>query len=134
MRSGVAKIIRIGIICQRCHSIHHWGLTQQLVAEGRISRQDERALIKHFLTVNGCKRKDFDRHVDESFRRWDERNEKTWRVDWGDFLGAIRQAKAARSLWRKRHPKATRVKEAGWKVLKTIRLRDLVRVQPSSRR
>lgn len=98
-RESVAKLIRVEPVCAKCHAVHHWGRTKQLAARGAIEHSRYLALRKHFRTVNRCSQRDMDRHIDRSFRIWHTRNERNWRVDWGDFAPLIREAEAARAAW-----------------------------------
>ena len=103
-RVSIAKLLRVEIVCQKCHLLNHWGRTAQLIAEGKIERTGYLALRKHFRTVNNCGQEEFDRQREESLAIHQERSAKEWRVDWGKFKPALAEAKAAREEWAKQPP------------------------------
>jgi len=98
-RSGVARLLKVNAICVFCHSIQHWGMTQELIRQGVLSVADERRLIAHFVKVNRCEREAFYRHVVRAFAQHRQRSRKKWKIDWGQFGSAIAEAKAARERW-----------------------------------
>lgn len=98
----VAKLLRVEIICRKCHDIHHWGLTKTLIAFGSISHVGHMALRKHFRTVNRCSASDFARHEAAAFRVWRRQSKRRWTIDWGEFSLSVKTAKAARRAWSKR--------------------------------
>jgi hypothetical protein len=95
----VAKLIRVELVCEKCHHIKHWGQ-----ALGVISHNGLLALRKHFRTVNKCRQEDFDRHFERSQAIWRSRSAKMWRVDWGEFEPLIKEAQAEREAWAARNP------------------------------
>jgi hypothetical protein len=103
-KQSIAKLVRVEMICQKCHNINHWGLTTILLAAGYIGNEGFLGLRKHFRTVNNCQQKDFDRHIEISFAVHRRRSSKKWRVDWGDFKPMLAIAKAAREAWAAKNP------------------------------
>ena len=67
-------------LCPMCHHIKHIGLAQLLASQGKLNYA---SVVNHYCSINKCSRKDFEQHVDEAFRQWSARNEKTWKVDTG---------------------------------------------------
>lgn len=69
-------------LCDMCHHVKHIGLAGILASEGKL---DYNKVVEHFLKVNGCDLKTFERHQDEAFRKWEERSSQKWTVDIGKF-------------------------------------------------
>ena len=103
-RVSIAKLVRVEIICDKCHFVIYWGNTTRLVAEGKISRPAYLALRRHFRTVNKCRQQDFDRHVFESFAILALRSLRNWRIDWGRYAPAVKKAEDAKAAWAAAHP------------------------------
>ena len=95
-RRGVAKLVRVVIICRSCHQIHHWGLTTKLVAMGNMEADRLDELMEHFCKINDCKPKDFRRHMYEAQAVWTRRSELEWTVDWGPYAADVQLACEAR--------------------------------------
>lgn len=96
-KSGTAKLVRLEVICERCHYVHHWGFTQSLMAEGKMRAESVRVLIQHFANVNRCSENDFDEHVKSSEVDWKRRNKLKWRVDWGEFTKLVEGPKRGKT-------------------------------------
>ncbi len=95
-----AKLLRVEIICRRCHDIHHWGMTKILIMFGSITHAGHMGLRKHFRKVNRCTAADFEKHETAAFREWRRRSKRRWKIDWGEFAPALAIAKEARRVWR----------------------------------
>lgn len=98
-RECVAKLLRIDMVCDKCHNVMHWGSTKRLVAEGKFKPGSIAALKKHFRTVNKCRQADFDRCLARHEAVHRKRSLKEWRVDWGQFASEITKAEAGRQAW-----------------------------------
>lgn len=96
--AGLALLVGVEIICARCHSIHHWGKTKQLVDEGKMDRSRLNDLIEHFCAVNNCTREEFERHSLWAFAEFQRRNKKKWRSDFGAYSADVQLAKADREV------------------------------------
>jgi hypothetical protein len=48
----------LDLICEKCHSFHHWGRTL-----GVLSKEQQNDLIKHFIFVNQCTFEEFQEHL-----------------------------------------------------------------------
>jgi hypothetical protein len=99
---SVAQLIRVDIVCSKCHHVMHWGNTNRLFATGQLSRVALLALRAHFRHVNRCRQVDFDRHVERSNAQWRARSIREWRIDWGDFASMVAEAAAARAAYARR--------------------------------
>lgn len=69
-------------LCVMCHHCKHIGLAGILADEGKL---DYQAVVDHFCSVNGCTEADFERHREEAFAQWRERNRYAWRTDLGQY-------------------------------------------------
>jgi hypothetical protein len=98
-RESVAKLVRIDMVCRKCHDVMHWGSTTRLVAEGKFKPGSIAALKKHFRTVNQCRQVEFDRCLARHEGVWRKRSLRKWRVDWGQFETEIVKAEIGRQTW-----------------------------------
>lgn len=98
-RLSIAKLLRIEIICGKCHAVQHWGLTSNLFLHGSITPDSFRDLIRHACKVNKCKPKEFKAHVGASNIISERRSKLRWRIDWDEFKELVSDAKAARVEW-----------------------------------
>jgi hypothetical protein len=103
-RVSVAKLMGINPLCTKCHDVIHWGSTLRLAEEGKISQQAIIGLRRHFRTVNKCLQKDFDRHVAESGAIAFSRSLMNWRIDWGKYKSAVKDAAEAQAAWAAANP------------------------------
>lgn len=101
---SIAKLLRVEMVCRKCHDVKHWGSTIKLIAEGKITRAGYFGLRKHFRTVNNCQQKYFDQHIKASLALHKKRSSNEWQVDWGDFKPALAKAKTAREDWAAKNP------------------------------
>lgn len=92
-RSGIAHLIGVGMVCARCHAIHHWGSTKLLMSEGKLQGAAHDTLIAHFMKVNQCSEDDFARHEKHCVEEWERRNQLKWRIDWGELAKSIKQVR-----------------------------------------
>jgi hypothetical protein len=95
-RTGIAKLLRVEIICRDCHSIHHWGVATRLALQGLLPLDDLRRLIKHACNINGCTPRQFKRHADDAMAVWERRSALRWTIDWGPYHEDVRLAREAR--------------------------------------
>jgi hypothetical protein len=95
-KTGVAKLIRVQIICRPCHQIHHWALTVKLFAQGHIDPDYLDELVDYFCRINSCKPKDFRRHAKEALAVFKKRSDLKWTVDCGPYGRDVERACAAR--------------------------------------
>jgi hypothetical protein len=101
----VAKLLRVEIVCQKCHHVIHWGNTCRLFTEGKIKKAAILALQKHFREVNDCTQKDFAAHIESASNVHQKLSiKKKWRIDWGRFNSLVAEEKASRESWAERNP------------------------------
>jgi hypothetical protein len=95
-RTSKAKLVRVEIICRMCHFVHHFGMTMRLIPEGRMTVEGVEDVRQHFIRVNECKARDWDRHAAEASEEWRKRNAKRWTVDYGPYAEMVREVQATR--------------------------------------
>jgi hypothetical protein len=99
-RGSIAKLVRVEIVCQKCHFIKRWGQAQRVASNAGLL-----ALRRHFRKVNRCSQADFDRHLATSVATWKRRSANpNLEIDWGDFKPAVKEAAAARQKWSESNP------------------------------
>lgn len=78
----IQKLIGFIALCDMCHHVKHLGFAQILASQGKLNFED---VIKHFMKVNGCSRKDFEEYSHQVFKKWEERSQCEWKVDLGEY-------------------------------------------------
>lgn len=68
------RLVGLVAICRDCHSVIHWGRTQN-VAPSSLDR-----LREHWATVNGVPVEQFDASTDEAWDRYHQRSAIEWRL------------------------------------------------------
>lgn len=71
--SLIQKLEGMIALCPDCHMVKHFGLAQ-------IQRRGEKAL-KHFMKVNGLKKKEAEKLILKAFEIWGYRSTKKWKLD-----------------------------------------------------
>ena len=69
----IQKLLGMIALCHDCHMVKHMGFAQ-------VSGQGAQAL-KHFMKVNGLKKKYAEKHVTNCFKLWQERSQYEWKLD-----------------------------------------------------
>jgi hypothetical protein len=86
-----ARLLRLtGILalCRLCHRVKHVVRSEYLANQGRFDRE---GIVTHFMTVNGCSRAAFDRHLRErvaphlAVQEADEHGDPRWWLDLGTY-------------------------------------------------
>ena len=77
-------------LCDLCHHVKHIGLAGILASEGKL---DYESVVNHYMKVNGCDRKTFERHVDQAFAQWEDRSKHEWSVDLGEYQDMVGEHK-----------------------------------------
>ena len=75
----IQKLEGMIALCPDCHSVKHFGFAQ---ASGR----GERAM-KHLMKVNKLSRKKTERYLQDVFKQWFERSQKSWKLDISHLSG-----------------------------------------------
>ncbi len=74
----VQRLAGFQLLCATCHSIKHFGLTQNLAAEGKINLKP---ITTHFCKVNNCTFQDLKNHWRSTYERWKQRSQHQWTQD-----------------------------------------------------
>lgn len=81
-RRHIQKLIGFIALCDMCHHVKHIGLAGILAKEGKL---DYGAVIDHFMKVNNCDKKTFEKHIERAFSQWRERSKYDWQADLGEY-------------------------------------------------
>lgn len=69
----IQKLEGMIALCPDCHMVKHIGLAQ-------MQNKGVQAL-KHLMKINGFKKKEAEKYIENSFIKWAERSEKQWKLD-----------------------------------------------------
>lgn len=69
----IQKLEGMIALCPDCHMVKHIGYAQ---TQGRGDRA-----LKHFMKINGLKKKTAEKCVEEAFAKWALRSQKDWTLD-----------------------------------------------------
>lgn len=72
-KTGIQKLEGMIALCPDCHSVKHFGFA-------RISGKEEQTL-KHFMKVNGLKKKEAEKAILAAFELWAKRSTLEWKLD-----------------------------------------------------
>jgi predicted flavoprotein YhiN len=67
----IQKLIDFIPLCKKCHFVKHLGFATVLAARGEL---DFNKIIRHFMKVNNCDKKIFEKHKKKAFSIWHERS------------------------------------------------------------
>jgi len=77
-------------LCNLCHHVKHIGLAGILASKGQL---DYEKVVEHFVKVNRCGRRGFDKHRKKAFTQWAERSKHDWQVDLGEYEALVRKSR-----------------------------------------
>lgn len=69
-------------LCRLCHLVKHIGFANVLAQDGKINFE---TVVDHFMRINGCDRKTFEKHKSEAFELWKRRSLYQWKLDLGEY-------------------------------------------------
>lgn len=72
-KTGIQKLAGMIALCPSCHQVKHFGFA-------RISGKEEQA-FKHFMKVNGFKKKEAEKAIISAFELWGKRSTMEWKLD-----------------------------------------------------
>jgi|SRR6185369_4342524 len=72
-KAGIQRLAGMIALCPNCHMVKHFGFA-------RISGKEERA-FKHFMKVNGLKKKEAEKAILAAFELWAKRSMLEWKLD-----------------------------------------------------
>ena|SRR6266851_2056334 len=74
-------------LCDMCHHCKHMGLAGVLAERGQLNLED---VVAHFMQVNQCTRKEYQKHSDQAWDQWEERNKsKEWTTEFGAYAHLV---------------------------------------------
>lgn len=73
-------------VCVPCHHVTHFGNSEKLAQAGHL---DIKAVVAHFLAVNGVTRAEFLRHYREAKALWKRRSAMPWKTDLGAWASLV---------------------------------------------
>ncbi len=85
-KKHIQKLKGFIALCDMCHFIKHIGLAEILASEGKL---DYKRVIEHFMRVNNCDLKTFERHKEMAITIWRKRSQYNWRVDFGEYNNIV---------------------------------------------
>lgn len=69
----IQKLVGMIALCPNCHMVKHIGLAQ---LNGKLD-----FALKHFIKVNKISKKSAISYLQKSFKKWNERSTKKWKLD-----------------------------------------------------
>jgi hypothetical protein len=78
-------------LCSLCHHVKHLGYAETLADEGKLSMV---SVMEHFMKVNKCDIKEYDRARTAAFKQWRERSKHEWTVVLGEYANLIKKPTA----------------------------------------
>jgi len=88
-KKHVQKLVGFIALCDMCHHVKHIGLAGILASQGKLDYEE---VVQHFMRVNNCDRKTFEKHKENAFDEWARRSKHKWQVDLGECKGMIKDA------------------------------------------
>lgn len=85
-QTGIQKLVGLGSVCGMCHHVAHIGRSKQLAAQGVL---DIKAVVEHFLTVNGVDIDVFAQAEHEAINKWLRQSTIEWKPDYGEYASLI---------------------------------------------
>jgi hypothetical protein len=85
-KKHIQKLKGFIALCDMCHHVKHIGLAGIMALEGKL---DYKKVIEHFMSVNNCDRRTFEKHKKRVFEEWRERSKHKWYVDLGEYKSII---------------------------------------------
>jgi len=85
-QTGIQKLVGLGSVCGMCHHVAHIGRAKQLAAQGVL---DIKAVVDHFLTVNGVGMEVFAQAEGEAISKWLRQSSIAWKPDYGEYASLI---------------------------------------------
>lgn len=82
------KLKGLIILCEYCHHCIHWGRMRRMDNDGTLTKR----ITEHFLKVNNCDMKTFNRHRNEAWHLWyTYRMTKEYTLDLGEYEPTSKQ-------------------------------------------
>ena len=81
-KKHIQKLKGLISLCNSCHLVKHFGFAGVKASQGKA---DFRKIAKHFMKVNKCDYKTFEKHYTNAFKKFEERSRYDWQIDIIDF-------------------------------------------------
>ena len=94
---AVATLKRIGLVCWKCHGVHHYGLAVTFARQGHTDQLQQ--ITEHFCRINGVDETALVDHLSDALRRFGALNELEWAIDYGAYYRLIGIREAAQAKW-----------------------------------
>ena len=85
-KNHVQKLVGFIALCDLCHHVKHIGLAGIMAREGKL---DYETVVEHFMKVNCCDRKTFEKYMKKVFNQWKERSKSEWSVELGEYKDLV---------------------------------------------
>jgi len=85
-KQHIQRLVGLIALCKMCHHVKHIGLAEILSMEGKLDYEE---VVFHFMKVNNCDKRTFEKHRERAFDEWYKRSQHEWRIDLGEFKDMI---------------------------------------------
>jgi hypothetical protein len=72
--TSTQKLMRLVALCKSCHDTTHYGLSVG------VQKRDEE-IKNHMKKVRGFTDEEYNRHIEEAYNKWNQRNRIKWKLD-----------------------------------------------------
>lgn len=76
-KKHIQKLKGLIALCRMCHAIKHIGYAKLQADRGELNWEK---LIQHFMNINRCNRKAFEKHYQNEANKWLERSRHKWEI------------------------------------------------------
>ena len=88
-KERIQMLVGFAALCGLCDRVTHIDLAGVRASEGNL---DYEKAVEHFMKVNECDRRTFERHREDAFRKWGKRSKHEWTVDLGQYKSMVEAA------------------------------------------
>lgn len=75
-------------LCALCHAVKHLGMARILAGKGALDYDE---VVRHYASVNGVTKKDFEGDNKQAGELWAKRSEHEWTTDYGEYQRIFRE-------------------------------------------
>ncbi|MEW6062900.1 MAG: HNH endonuclease [Nanoarchaeota archaeon] len=86
-KNNIQKLKGFTALCDDCHMIKHIGFAEIQVSKGLLNMNK---LIEHFIKINKVTKQIFEECYEQAFKTWEERSQKEWITDLGEWGNLIK--------------------------------------------
>ena len=87
-QTGIQRLLKTIALCPACHQVTHYGFAQ---VQGRAAEAEA-----HLMRVNRWTQAQVNEHIDYSFKKWERRSMRQWKLDMRWILGFVEISDATR--------------------------------------